>query len=256
MKKRVLAFGLLLVVLVSLFPAALADYEIVIDTNARMDSEGKVTIRWRDPDDNSVYVVYYQYVNDKASVVQHALKEYAFSDSVTLDRLIPGASYRIIEVSTSGTGDAVINVPSRGTVESKRKVNIEVIPKYRVGEEGEAKNLKTMSASAMERNMAKGYQYGIDYQTTYLSSGSEVKHEGAVFALYAPNGYVWSAGGTLTIPAMDAKKGAKRASYGFFGEKFFSGLLEANGSIPTGTYKLEIYLEGRFYRSATFNVVK
>ena len=130
---------------------------------------------------------------------------------------------------------------------------IKVIPKYRTDKWGEAKTLKTMSASAMERNINKGYQYGIDYQTTYYSSGSRVEHM-AVFALYVPNGYVWSGAGDFTLPYMDSRYANVKSYYGFLGGEFFDGLLEENGEIPTGTYKLEIYLEGRFYKSATFKV--
>ena len=261
MKKKTVFLLVLTALLLAVLPVALAggdeddDDEIVINTSVKMNSSGGVTISWSGTDDGN-YVVWYEYVNESADAAQTLIRAAETDEeSVTLYSLIPGAQYRIEVSDEEGReGSALIRVPKRGTVSSKRKMSIKVIPKYRPDEWEDARTLKTKSASAMERNKEEGYQYGIDYQTTYYSSGKKVKHK-ALFALYAPNGYAWSCPGDFTLPYMDTRYVNVKTFYGFFGETFFEWLLEENGEIPVGTYKLEIYLEGRFYKSATFKVV-
>ncbi|MBQ9263775.1 MAG: fibronectin type III domain-containing protein [Clostridia bacterium] len=256
MKKRMLAALLLLVLLLGMIPTVLADGRIFeINAKVTMNSRGYTVVSWDDSEGMAPYTVSYEYVDESRSVkqVRWCSAQNLTTKSHAIVGLIPGKTYRIIVFDRNKYSTSrLITVPTKADISSTRKRKETITPMYsRNG--ASPKKLKNMSASAMQRNMAKGYGYGIEYSTEFYSAASkEIVHD-ALFAFYAPNGYVdTNYAADFTLP----KKANMRYYYTFLGSSFFDGLLQLNGSIPTGTYRFEIYLEGRLFCSKTFKVAK
>ena len=232
-----------------------------IDPNIQFD-KGNVTLKWTDSENEAPYVVTYQYYDPDAQVGQTSFwpgtKETATtnSKSFTFDNLIPGKQYVFrIEDANGVVISKVIKLPdaeefSDNSLKAK-SVRVTVLPRYRVNSDvayGGAKKPDKFYAKEMMENMKKGYLYGLEVTFNFPTLSSKRTYQTTI-AYYAPNGYVFSEylGETET------------QSGGWFqwfcaGDYFFELLNEKTGSIPTGTYQIELYWDGMLVSTKHFSV--
>ena len=144
-------------------------------------------------------------------------------------------------------------------VDGKLKASsIKVSKKYRYMESGmayeDAKSLSKFNAAEMMTNMSNsGYRYGLYYRID-LPQLAKSRNFYTTIAIFAPNGFA------MSIVAADATYSSFNNAPGSYctwsciGTDFFSLLYEKNGTIPTGTYTVELYWDGMFVKSTNFTV--
>ena len=238
-----------------------------ISSNVTTDA-GRYTITWEDSANAGPYQLTYQYVDESSNAVQcnfwagHSEKESTTtSKSYTYLYLIPGKTYKFtVEDSKGVKTSRVITLPTPSSfVDGKLKSSsIKVSWKYRYMESGmayeDARSLKKFSAAEMMTNMTNsGYRYGLYYRIS-LPQLATSREFFTTIAFYAPNGFVH------TEVARDVSYSSFNNASGSYcawhcaGTGFFDLLYEKNGTIPTGTYTVELYWDGMFVKSTTFTV--
>lgn len=255
MKKRVIACFFLVLTLFSFAPLSLAASRTFrVSGEVTMDQRGRTVVTWTDSANASPYTVKFQCVNGSAVQTIWRAAINVSSKSCTVPYLVPGKKYKIIVEDSAGlTASNTITVPRRTNLTSTRNRTETTQVMYKVDKyasDDQAKALKTISATAIEKNLKKGYVYGIKFTTKYKTNAKTKNVHTAIFALTAPNGYVQSSYSTdFTLPRV---KGTWY--YGFVCGDFFTYLLDATGYIPTGAYTFQIFLEGRLYYQYVFRV--
>ena len=168
-----------------------------------------------------------------------------------IDRLIPGKQYMIYVTDRNGDeASGLITVPRTGDSHTNRKQTTTLTLQY-AKQDGKPRDLGTMSAEAMTRNIGKGYSYGLKYMMKFYSAASKKLVREATFAFYSPTGFVKTEHATdFTLP-----KGANWWYwYNMLGDSFFDDLYSLNGEIPAGKYKFELYLDGHYFYGKNFTV--
>lgn len=94
MKKRNVAFILLLIVLLASVPA-FADEQFRI-TSIEASDNGDVAVRWDDPANNGPYLVFYQYMKENSAFSFQLVERDVQGKEIIITDLAPGEKYRII----------------------------------------------------------------------------------------------------------------------------------------------------------------
>ena len=231
-------------------------------------SDGRFTITWEDSANAGPYKLTYQYVDEASTAVQcnfwagtSVQDSTTSSKSYTFLYLIPGKTYKFaVEDSQGVKTSRVITLPTPSSfVDSKLKdTSVKVSFKYRYMESGmayeDAKSLSKFSASDMMTNMSNsGYRYGL-YYCVDLPQLAKSREFYTTIAFYAPNGFVVAeVPGDTSYSSFNNASSSSRYCY-CAGTSFFALLYEKNGTIPTGTYTVELYWDGMFVKSTTFTV--
>lgn len=259
MIRKLVILWLAAMLLLPAFPGAAEESRVFeIGDEITLDRRGYAVVRWEDSWDRGPYTVLYRYAGAEGEAAQTLWRDGkdVAEKTYAIRGLIPGKTYRVIVWDRDGqAAGKTLTLPEKPAVVYTRKRNISLTPKYKTASTvlpRDAKALRTMSAQAMEKHMAQdGYLYGVDYRAEFPYRASrDVVHD-AVFAFYAPNGFV-STDFTddFTLPAQ--ARGV--CWYPFLGGSFFARLLEETGGIPVGTYRFEVYLEGRLFYEDAFAV--
>ena len=238
-----------------------------ISSNVTTDT-GRYTITWEDSANAGPYQLTYQYVDESAPAVQcnfwagpSEKDSTTTSKSYTYLYLIPGKTYKFtVEDSKGVKTSRVITLPTPSSfVDGKLKSSsIKVSWKYRYMESGmayeDARSLSKFSAAEMMTNMTNsGYRYGLYYRID-LPQLAKSRNFYTTIAFYAPNGFASAeVSGDTSYSSFNNASGSYCAWH-CAGTGFFDLLYEKNGTIPTGTYTVELYWDGMFVKSTTFTV--
>ena len=136
--------------------------------------------------------------------------------------------------------------------------SIKVSWKYRYMESGmayeDARSLSKFSAAEMMTNMTNsGYRYGLYYRID-LPQLAKSRNFYTTIAFYTPNGFASAeVSGDTSYSSFNNASGSYCAWH-CAGTGFFDLLYEKNGTIPTGTYTVELFWDGMFVKSTTFTV--
>ena len=228
---------------------------------------GHVTVSWKDAADNSPYTVAYEYA-DGGTAIQTSYwassdraGSTTYSKEFTLDNLIPGRQY-IIKVTDSNNHMATrtIRVPAAPAFTDGRltssSLKVSTAFRYKQSEYVADKNatkISSLNAREMVSNMnSYGYEYGIRYRIDIPRLAYSRDYD-VMLAFIAPNGYAFCFYDTVTFSSFN---GASSSWYEWYciGDFFFNKMLEKNGTIPSGTYTVELYLNGMQANITTFRV--
>ena len=238
-----------------------------ISSNVTTDT-GRYTITWEDSANAGPYQLTYQYVDESSNAVQcnfwagpSEKDSTTTSKSYTYLYLIPGKTYKFtVEDSKGVKTSRVITLPTPSSfVDGKLKSSsIKVSWKYRYMESGmayeDARSLSKFSAAEMMTSMTNsGYRYGLYYRID-LPQLAKSRNFYTTIAFYAPNGFASAeVSGDTSYFSFNNASGSYCAWH-CAGTGFFDLLYEKNGTIPTGTYTVELYWDGMFVKSTTFTV--
>ena len=238
-----------------------------INTGITADS-GRFTITWEDSANAGPYQLTYQYVDEASTAVQcNFWAGTGEQDSTTSNKfytflhLIPGKTYKFTVKDSNGVKTSrTLTLPAPSSfVDGKLKASsIKVSKKYRYMESGmayeDAKSLSKFNAAEMMTNMTNsGYRYGLYYRID-LPQLAKSRNFYTAIAFYAPNGFAMTeVSGDTSYSSFNNASSSSRYWY-CAGTGFFDLLYEKNGTIPTGTYTVELYWDGMFVKSTTFTV--
>ena len=238
-----------------------------ISSNVTTDT-GRYTITWEDSANAGPYQLTYQYVDESSNAVQcnfwagpSEKDSTTTSKSYTYLYLIPGKTYKFtVEDSKGVKTSRVITLPTPSSfVDGKLKSSsIKVSWKYRYMESGmayeDARSLSKFSAAEMMTNMTNsGYRYGLYYRID-LPQLAKSRNFYTTIAFYAPNGFASAEVSGDTSHSSFNNASGSYCAWHCAGTGFFDLLYEKNGTIPTGTYTVELYWDGMFVKSTTFTV--
>ncbi len=254
MKKRAISGLLLLILLLSVFPldglAASRTFKI---NSITMNSRGHMVVKWKDTELNPPYTVYYRCTN--GSVKQHSFYINNISTtSCSIPSMCPGVKYMVtVEDSDGDTCSKEITVPRRDDYDFRRGHKAYFEFRYKTSRymaDSKAKALKNLSASAIERNTENGYLYGFWFRIRYTALGAKTTKHDVVFAISAPNGYVYTEyDDDFMMPRLK-----RTYTYNFVGGNFFKFMYDDLGYIPAGQYTFRVFMEGRLLIQRWFDV--
>ena len=235
-------------------PALAASRSFWVNSTVEMNSKGFVEVSWVDSSNRAPYEVDYICTDGTAKQTSYIGAQNVSTNRYALNNLCPGKHYNITVIDKYGdSASARITVPRRQDLTSSRPRVGSLEFRYKTDKyaaDSAAKRLNTLSASAIERNLKKGYVYGFYHKMQYYKKVQKVNVHNAVFAVVAPNGYICTNYATrYTLPRQGSWY------YNFLCDQFFTNMYEANGYIATGEYQFFVFLEGRCFYSARFNVV-
>lgn len=254
MKKRIVAGLIMVVLLLSFMPVSLAASRTFrVNSSVEMDQRGYVVVSWSDSSNRAPYEVDYCCTEGTAKQTTYIGATNVSTNKYALNNLCPGMRYKITVIDKYGdSASATIRVPQRQDLTSSRPRVGSIGYRYKTDKyvaDSSARAFKTLSASAIERNLNKGYVYGFYHKMQYYKKVRNVNVHNAVFAVIAPNGYINTNYSTnYTLPRQGSW------SFSFLCDQFFTNMYEANGYVPVGEYKFIVFLEGRRFYSTTFNV--
>ena len=261
--RKTIALLLALSFLMALAPvsALAASRTFKFDKTAKVD-RGYVTISWVDSANYGPYEVSYSYDNSSTQSKVHywangnSSNSTTSSKSLTLKLLIPGVDYIIrVEDKYGNKIEATYTMYDAGTFEDGRlkASSLTLESEYRSysknASDKTAKKVSSFKASTIENNLSST-NYGIYVKINYPKLARARTYRMLV-ATVAPNGY-------RVVDTSDSLS-FEYTSGGYYyyyclGEHIFDTLYENCGYIPTGTYRMELYLDGMYVGKRTFTV--
>ena len=224
-------------------------------------NRGRVTISWQDSEDRSPYYVKSQYIGNP-DVIQPLYwanvdeeRSTTYSKSLTIDQLIPGKTYKIeVEDCAGNSISRIYTLPSPASFTDgllkASSIGVGISPRWKKAswEYKNASSLYTLHANLIIFNMGTkdyGFRYDINYPQLAYSRAYFTQ-----IAITAPNGYVeCEVHDDFKYPS----KHSRRYWY-IIGSKTFKMIYDQNSTIPTGTWKVDLYWDGMHVNQSTFNV--
>ena len=247
-------FAAVLCLLALLAAPALADgLEI---TSVQLESNGFVTVTWQNEDGKGPYSLYYMIWHPETQTLDVAVRldETTDGNRFTYKQLVPGVSYTLaVRDSEKNIAYKTVELPEKGRFQTSQKTKAVLSLKYKTkagAKDRSAKTSKKLSASAIRKNLERGYAYGLGLKVKFNSKTSETSVHDGVVAVWAPNGFLWSEGVRFTF---NRKKGTS-SEFPFLMSPLFPTLISQYGGIPTGEYKMKLFLEGQLYLEESFTI--
>ena len=227
-------------------------------------SKGLTTVTWTDSGNNAPYSVAFRCLDGSAkqSGFWAGGNEYSSttrSKSFTIDQLIPGHSYEIsVYDNNDNVGTGTVSIPAANKFRDDNftagKVDVDISYRY-VNESGSKKTAGVFVLDQMKPYLNKSSGGCALYYQAIFPGTSETKTYLLQIAITAPNGYIETV-------VCDHDMTINKSTYGYrfywdcIGTGFFNNLMEKNGSIPVGDYKVELYMDGMLVNASTFKVKK
>ena len=237
-----------------------------VDRTFELDStvisnNGRVTVSWTDSANNSPYTVAYQYVGN-SNVAQprywaggNEAGSTTYSKSFTIDKLIPGNSYRILVTDCNGMSiHHIYELPTPSTfVDVKLKassieVQILLRQKDSSASYSTASSIDVLRASDIISNRGNK-EYGFRYDINYPKLAYSRRYFTQV-AITAPNGYLECELGS----DIQLETECSGVYWDMLGSWTFKRIYDENSLIPTGTWKVDLYWDGMHVNQSSFNV--
>ena len=223
---------------------------------------GKVQFTWTDRDNAGPYSFIYQYADGDESIQTRWQTGSIQQKSYTTTELIPGHTYNItVRNSNLDSKTIQITVPAAPDYEDgkMRQSSVKLSNSLRTlstseSDVSKAKKVSSLSAAAMMKNMDTT-RYGFRFQIDYPAL-SKSRYYNTLIAVYAPNGYADS---ILYEDDIEYKRFNNSKAYLYWyllGSNFFRSMYEATDTIPSGTYRVELYWDGMYVGQTTFKIDK
>lgn len=242
MKKVVCLISMWLLVFVAAIGCCMAPPVLV--QLSTLDN-GDVKVSWNKFGGATTYEVRYKISGGK-SLWGDSKSVNVHGTSCVLDKLVPGQTYSIVVSNGRRQNTRTVTVPT-GDFTGFRN-DIEIIIQPRSAKNGSTRKLDAYSVADIEDDDGTAYGMRIEYHYPKLSKPRSYKSS---LAFYSPAGYV----AYTTVEQWNMKTGNYYTYYKFFDlSHVFSALKSDYGRIPTGTYRLELYLDGDLAGSKTFQV--
>ncbi len=221
-----------------------------------ISENGRVTVSWTDSEFQAPYKVLAQYQGSYDVVQPNYIEgEDIYATNFTIEDLVPGKTY-VVEVRDAYGVSAkrTYTLPEPTTFEdgklkaSSIKVTIEFRRKTPDEERKNAKKINALVASEIVNNRGT-YAYGFRYNIKNPSLAKSRNYFTQV-AIIAPNGY------TECEVYRDMEYGREySANYWYMlGDWTFDMIYQKNGSLPTGTWTVELYWDGQYVNTSTFTI--
>ena len=224
---------------------------------------GQVTVNWKDSYNNSPYKVYYQYAGNGAIGAQKYTfwvgedeeESTTFEKSFTIKQLIPGKTYEVFIEDCNGktiSHNYALPVASTFTDEdieaSEITVLLHPVQKNVDASYSTASEIDAFIAKDIISNMGQ-LMYGLSYDIFY----PELKHSRTYYtqvSITAPSGY--------TQATLWGDRDFENGYLGYYmiGDSVFQYIYDKTGDIPTGLWKVDLYLDGMHVSQNTFEVLK
>lgn len=216
------------------------------DLNISMMENGNVLVSWDAFGSESTYEVRYTIGGGRIRWGDYDSTNVR-GTSYTLTDLVPGQKYQIYVINGSQSIVQDYYVPTEDFTGFKNDIRIFLNPKNL--KDGHTHNLDALSVRDIESD--DGYAYGLRIEYHYPSLNNPRSYNSAL-AIYSPMGYV----AYTYVEPFDMPKGSTYTYYEFFDlTYYFEALKDDYGVIPTGTYIIELYLDGDLAGSNTFKVL-
>ncbi len=223
-------------------------------TGCALQSNGWVLLTWEDNGCGPYDVYYHQRFTDDIHADQNDARgtggwydeREVQGTSLAMKYLMPGKDYWISLEDSKGTV-AVYAYTAPAVVNSNLEVTMSCNPRIRDGE-----NLVDMSSFSSAAITAEHTEeYGLYLDVTYREHKADVKRA-SQFVITLPNGQ------SLCSDSFDMTWFAGNGCHWeFFDlEWFFSRVVKWHGKVLTGTYTLELFPEGKYAGSVTFEVTE
>lgn len=258
MGKRKKALWLACLLLALWLPAVRAEERTFqVSPQAALNEKGEAVVTWEDSGDGGPYAVLFEYAGESAVRQTRWMEKREIAEKTCAIRgLIPGKTYRVFVEDRDGeTAEGLVTLPEAGKYETTRRYHLVLAQRYKPDAgiaDANAKQFRTMSAKAMTENMRAGFRYGMDFRVQFKNKGQERTVHHAVFAFYAPNGYVETDFAEDFVFPREAEEAS--CHYYFIGGVFFDRLLAVSDAIPAGQYRFEVYVDGAFFGEEKFTV--
>lgn len=165
----------------------------------------------------------------------------------TLSGLVPGQTYTIYVENGEEAYQRDIEIPTSDFTGFRNDIEINLQPRSATGED--TTNLKAFSVADLEDH-AGDTAYGLKIVLKYPSLSKSRSYKRS-FAFVSPEGYMaYTADDVWELPTRGTDDSLQFYDLGYV----FNALKEDYGSIPVGTYRLELYLDGGLAGSRTFKV--
>ena len=225
-------------------------------------SHGGATITWTDSANAAPYYVAYRYAdgNESDQVWYWAggdeASSKAGSTSFTCYNLVPGHAYDISVADSSGKEIVGrVNVPGAPEfVDGKLKaaaLKVKLAPRYFSRSAYDVTKAKSLNKFVSRQMDFASNCYGLRLEIGHPQLGKE-RHYPALLAFYAPNSYCWSFYDEDFNMATFANGGS--TYYYCVGSFFFDTLHDKYGSVPRGSYRVEVYFDGMYVGQNSFSV--
>ena len=230
--------------------------------------DNKVTVTWTDTVEGAEYTVDCSYYDPNSSVDQGSWSRWRWDfnptteKSYTFTTLIPGRQYLITVSDGTVSAQQVITVPAAANFSkdepSSAKSTLKVVyldtrHMPMVGTDIDKYTAAELTTMARDRSMPGKLEFYIDYGQLMDKDFSYSAH----YVITAPNGLTGAFMGLMYYHADDMKSRNRTYDYWewmYVGEDYFQQLYDTCGSIPAGTYTVELYLDYQYFTGYTFTL--
>ena len=223
------------------------------------ETRGKRTLGWTDSKNRGPYTLEYRYTGNTSVNQQTFRAGTTFGKEWSFSGMIPGKNYwievRDSQGKSKGTtlkGGSVSNF-SDGKLKAS-SIKIEASPRYK-----SSSSIANKNATAINRlrssDILKGInraKYGWKVTVSYPQL-AQARHYNMLVAIYSPNGFAYTYF-TENYEFTRYNNSGGSFAWELLGDDFFESLYNNTRTIPSGSYKMELYLDGMFVKSLTLNV--
>ena len=226
--------------------------------------KGRVTVSWEDSGNNLPYKVSYRYAGTGALsnnwfwAGQDEPSSTTIKKSFVIEHLIPGEKYELKVEDCNGETISRNYTLSKAIsfVDGDLKasdISVEIYPRQKMygAEDSTATDIDALIANDIITNMmeTQDKEYGFRYHIHF----PELTYSRTYFeqvAITAPDGKV----ACETFDTRPLEAGWNGYYYHMTGEWTFEKIYKENASVPTGTWKVDLYWDGMHVNQSTFEV--
>ena len=219
------------------------------------NADGTATIAWSDKYSGGPYEVNYvqklsdDYMADRTAENNTGMWYDATAvqgSSYTLEFLVPGQAYWLAVHNADGQGVYEAYVPAKASTFPEFTVKMTNQPKLQTN--GQEVNVSQFSAAEIALNTT-GHGLYLKVEHPQLARARDYR---SVVAITAPNGAV------LAVSVNDFHMDSGSAGYVYWSffdlSWYFSQMLYCFDAVPVGTYQVDLYFDGDYAASTTFQV--
>ena len=213
----------------------------------RSSSTGYVNVSWTDTRNNGPYYVSYYQGDNSFNTMSENASSNVYGTSCSLRCLCPGSTYTIMVTDKSGNRCKYTYTESGVTDFKEFTVSIGIQLKSR--KNGTTKNISSFSVRDIENRPA--YEWGYYVRVNHNNLSYDRTHN-VLFVVKDPNGFV------ISSQYVDNNSFKSRYSYTYWEFIDITDAFDRAGNkygfIPTGEYRVIVYLDGKRAGRKNFKV--
>ncbi|MBQ2953679.1 MAG: zinc ribbon domain-containing protein [Clostridia bacterium] len=219
-----------------------------------LNDDGSLQVSWTDGANNAPYNLYVlqkrsnSYASDSIQVVPAQLcQQDVYTTSAVADMVVPGSDYWIIVEDKNG--NTTYKAYDGGTTPRFNEFSVKANIELKYCRDNAYEEVYAFSASDIRRYQ-NSTSYGAYIQLDYPQLARERQYT-MLIAITSPNGDV-------VVDAV-GEDILYRGNYNYYWnfytfDEYFSIMIDAYGTMPTGTYTWSLYYDGLFVTSDTFRI--